>query len=89
MKRFIEGEDRRQAILLPESLEDYVAEDNPVRVIDVFIDELEAPVRCSCWGEATSMPVLGRIDATAAWRQAWHRGPGNRELRDWSELYQR
>jgi transposase len=41
MKRFIEGEDRRQAILLPESLEDYVAEDNPVRVIDVFIDELD------------------------------------------------
>ena len=41
MKRFIEGEDRRQATLLPESLEDYVAEDNPVRVIDVFIDELD------------------------------------------------
>jgi transposase len=41
MKRFIEGEDRRQATRLPESLEDYVAEDNPVRVIDVFIDELD------------------------------------------------
>jgi len=41
MKRFIEGEDRRQATLLPESLEDYLAEDNPVRVIDVFIDELD------------------------------------------------
>ena len=41
MKRFIEGEDRRQASLLPESLEDYMAEDNPVRVIDVFIDELD------------------------------------------------
>jgi transposase len=41
MKRFVEGEDRRQATLLPESLEDYVAEDNPVRVIDVFIDELD------------------------------------------------
>jgi transposase len=41
MKRFIEGEDRRQATLLPDSLEDYVAEDNPVRVIDVFIDELD------------------------------------------------
>ena len=41
MKRFVEGLDRRQATLLPEILEDYVAEDNPVRVIDVFIDELD------------------------------------------------
>lgn len=41
MKRFIEGEDRRQATLLPDILEDYVTEDNPVRVIDVFIDELD------------------------------------------------
>ena len=40
MKRFIEGEDRRQSTLLPDCLEDYVAEDNPVRVIDVFIAEL-------------------------------------------------
>ena len=41
MKRFIEGEDRRQATLLPDSLEDYVSEANPVRVMDVFIDELD------------------------------------------------
>jgi len=41
MKRFIESEDRRQATLLPDSLEDYVTADNPVRVIDVFIDELD------------------------------------------------
>ena len=41
MKRFAEGEDRRQATLLPDTLEDYVREDNPVRVIDVFIDELD------------------------------------------------
>lgn len=41
MKRFVEGEDRRQATLLPDSLEDYVTEDNPVRVIDAFIDELD------------------------------------------------
>lgn len=44
MKRFIEGDDRRQGTLLPDSLEDYVAEDNPVRVIDVFIDELDLSV---------------------------------------------
>jgi transposase len=41
MKRFVEGEDRRQGTLLPDSLEDDVTEDNPVRVIDVFIDELD------------------------------------------------
>jgi transposase len=41
MNRFIEGEDRRQTTLLPDSLEDYVTGDNPVRVIDVFIDELD------------------------------------------------
>ena len=41
MKRFIEGEGRRQGTLLPKHLEDYVSEDNPVRVIDVFVDELD------------------------------------------------
>ena len=41
MKRFVEGEDRNQAVLLPEYLEDYVSEDNPVRVVDVFVDELD------------------------------------------------
>ena len=40
MKRFVEGEDRTQGVLLPEFVDDYVAEDNPVRVIDVFVDEL-------------------------------------------------
>jgi hypothetical protein len=41
MKRFIEGEDRNQSTLFPKCLEDYIAEDNPVRVIDVFVDELD------------------------------------------------
>src|SRR6187401_3038282 len=40
MKRFIEGQDRSQVTLLPECLDDYLAEDNPVRVVDVFVDEL-------------------------------------------------
>ena len=40
MHRFIDGEDRLQRTLLPNSLEDYVDEENPVRVIEVFIDEL-------------------------------------------------
>src|SRR6267143_1702605 len=41
MHRFIDGEDRMQQTLLPNSLEDYVSEENPVRVIEVFIDELD------------------------------------------------
>ncbi len=41
MGRFVEGEDRRQSLLLPESLDDYVAADNPVRVVEVFIDGLD------------------------------------------------
>lgn len=41
MKRFIEGEDRRQATLLPDCLDDYVANDNPVRVIEVYVEELD------------------------------------------------
>src|SRR5215469_3201959 len=41
MKRYVEGEDRCQAILFPERLDDYIAEDNPVRVIDVFVEELD------------------------------------------------
>lgn len=41
MKRFIEGEDRRQVTMLPECLDDYIGEDNPVRVVDVFVEELD------------------------------------------------
>ncbi len=41
MGRFVEGEDRRQSLLLPSSLDDYVTEDNPVRVVEVFVDELD------------------------------------------------
>ena len=41
MKRFIEGEDRSQSTLFPEHLEDYIAEDNPVRAVEVFVEELD------------------------------------------------
>ena len=40
MKRYVEGEDRNQATLLPEYLDDYIAEDNPVRAVDAFVEEL-------------------------------------------------
>ena len=41
MKRFVEGMDRGQSTLFPECLEDWIGEDNPVRVIDVFVEELD------------------------------------------------
>ena len=41
MSGFIEGEDRTQATLFPERLDDYIAEESAVRVIDVFIDDLD------------------------------------------------
>ena len=41
MKRFVEGVDRGQSTLFPERLDDWIGEDNPVRVIDVFADELD------------------------------------------------
>lgn len=61
LKRFIEGEDRTQITLLPECLDDYVAEDNPVRVVEVFVDELE-------------LGALGfdGVDPAATGRPAYH-----------------
>ena len=41
MKRFIEGVDRNQATLVPEYLEDWIEEENPVRAVDVFVDNLD------------------------------------------------
>ena len=63
MSRFVEGEDRRQPALLPSCLDDYVAEDSPVRVIDVFVDELD-------------LAALGfdRVQAAATGRPGYHPG---------------
>ena len=41
MKRFIAGADRGQSTLLPECLDDFIDESNPVRVIDAFVDALD------------------------------------------------
>ena len=40
MKRFIQGDDRSQSALFPECLDDYIADDNPVRAFEVFVNEL-------------------------------------------------
>lgn len=44
MKRFIEGSNRSQSTLFPERLEDYIADDNPVRAVDAFVDALNLGV---------------------------------------------
>src|SRR5436309_1969701 len=41
MRRFVQGADRGQSTLLPECLDDWVADDNPVRVIDAFVAALD------------------------------------------------
>lgn len=41
MKRFVDGVDRSQGLLLPDRLEDFVHDDNPVRVVDAFVDALD------------------------------------------------
>ena len=41
MARFVVGDERSQSTLFPERLDDYLGENNPVRAIDVFVDELD------------------------------------------------
>ncbi len=41
MTRFVRGTDLHQVTLLPDRLDDFVSEDNPVRVVDLFVDELD------------------------------------------------
>jgi transposase len=61
MKRYIEGEDRNQSTLFPECLDDYITEDNPVRVIDVFVDELDL-----------AQLGFGRVEPKETGRPAYH-----------------
>src|SRR5246127_5150283 len=58
MKRFVEGIDRGQATLFPECLEDWICEDNPVRVIDAFVEGLDLAELnfCGVDPEATGRP---------------------------------
>ena len=68
MGRCIEGTHRAQATLLPEAIDDYVGEDDPVRVVDAFVDALdlaalaviESPTR-GTWialGASASLPII-------------------------------
>ena len=61
MKRFVEGIDRGQSTLFPECVEDWISEDNPVRVIEVFVDALDL----------VEMAFEG-VDPAATGRPAYH-----------------
>src|SRR5437660_10895824 len=61
MRRFVEGTDRAQSTLFPECLEDWIGEDNPVRVIDVFVEALDL----------AEMAFEG-VDPAATGRPAYH-----------------
>ena len=59
MGGFSEGCDRREQLFLAACGDDYVGEDSPVRIVDVFVDELD-------------LTVLGFADAAATGRQGYH-----------------
>ena len=61
MRRFVEGTDRGQSTLFPECLEDWIGEDNPVRAIDVFVDENDL-----------ADLEFGGVDPEATGRPAYH-----------------
>ena len=57
MTHFVEGEDRTQSTLFPERLDEYIGEDNPVRVIEVFVDALDLK---GLGFERHQAPAMGR-----------------------------
>ena len=63
MKRFIEGQDRDQSTLFPERLEDWIDVDNPVRVVEAYVEELDLG----------SLGFAG-VDPKSTGRPAYHPG---------------
>jgi len=61
MRRFVEGTYRGQSTLFPECLEDWICEDNPVRAVDVFVDEFDL-----------SELGFGGVDPKATGRPSYH-----------------
>jgi transposase len=93
MKRFVEGENRLQGVLLPAFLDEYVSDENPVRVIDLFVDELDLGVVgfAGVVPEATGRPayhpsvllkiyVYGYINQIASSRRLEREGQRNVEM---------
>jgi transposase len=75
MSGFIQGADRNQGYLLPERIEEYVSEENPVRVIEAFVEELD-------------LARLGfsRLEPNATGRPASMRESGESHLAAWGRL---
>ena len=69
MARFVVGNDRTQSTLFPERLDDYLGEDNPVRAIDVFVDELDL-----------AKLGFGGVEPEATGRPAYNPGPAAEDL---------
>src|SRR2546427_10148420 len=63
MSRFIEGEERSQSVLFPESLDEWITEDNPIRVVDRFVEELDL-----------AELGFGRAEPAETGRPAYHPG---------------
>jgi transposase len=61
MRRFVEGVDRQQSTLFPECLEDWICEDNPVRVVDIFVGGLDLAAL-----------EFGGVDPEATGRPSYH-----------------
>jgi hypothetical protein len=67
MRRFVEGIDREQATLFPECLEDWIDQDNPVRAVDAFVDNLDLPrvgIRWGCSRSHRPAFLNVKLDAT-------------------------
>lgn len=61
MGRFVEGEDHSQATLLPACFDDFIAEDNPIRIVDAFVS-LVAAVRLKMWFRQERAEHCGPFD---------------------------
>ena len=61
MKRVIQAQSRSQCSLLPKSVDDFIAEDNPVQVIDVFVDD---PDFCALGFEGYNLNLLADLGIT-------------------------
>ncbi len=73
MSRFVQGADRQQQTLLPECLDDYVAEDNPVRVVD----DLSVAERLWRRPDHTGLQIQVSIEAPELLELAPGLGPSN------------
>ena len=76
MKRFVEGEDRRQITLLPDCVDGYIGEDNPVRAVEAFVGELDlAGLGFAGVVPEASLPAEITIDTLQVQLCEWRKAP--------------